>query len=135
MRRIMIAALLLGAAGGCSAVKDGQAAQTAVARFHAMLDAGQFDALYDGSAPEMKAITPKPRFVDLLSAVHRKLGTVRSATQQGWNVNYGTGGGTVTLTYQTIFSGGSATEQFVYRAGDAPALIGYNINSSDLIVK
>jgi hypothetical protein len=81
----------------------------------------------------MKAATPKASFVRFLDAVHRKLGAVKEAKSQGWGVNYNTSGGTVTLTYQTQFANGSGTEQFVYRTGSAPALLGYHINSTDLI--
>jgi hypothetical protein len=49
-------------------------------------------------------------------------------------VNYNNGFGSVTLNYQTQFASGSGTEQFVYRTGAAPALLGYRINSTDLVV-
>jgi hypothetical protein len=99
-----------------------------------LLDAGQSEAIYEASAPEMKASTPKAGFIRFLDAVHRKLGGVKEAKQVGWGVNYNTGGGTVTLNYQTRFASGSGTEQFVYRTGSAPSLLGYHISSTDLIV-
>jgi hypothetical protein len=130
--------LILGAAtallASCSAGKDEAAATQAVVQFHHQLDAGQFEAIYDASAPEMKTSTPKASFVRFMDAVHRKLGAVKEAKQQGWGVNYTNGVGTVTLSYQTQFASGSGTEQFVYRTGAAPSLVGYHINSTDLVV-
>jgi opacity protein-like surface antigen len=134
MRKLLIVAAATVLLAGCSAGKDAAAAEQAVTHFHQQLDAGQFDAIYDASAPELKAVTPKAAFLRLLDAIHRKLGAVKGATSQGWGVNYGTGGGTVTLNYQTQFARGSGTEQFVYRTGSAPTLLGYHINSTDLIV-
>lgn len=135
MGRLVPIALIVALTGGCSAVKDEGAAQQAVVRFHQMLDAGQFDAIYDGSAPKMKVAATKATFVQLMDAIHRKLGVVKEAKQQGWNVNYMNGVGTITLSYQTQFASGSGAEQFVYRTGDRPLLIGYNINSTDLMIK
>ncbi|HEX4737461.1 MAG TPA: hypothetical protein VH331_07860 [Allosphingosinicella sp.] len=127
---VLTAAVLV---AGCSAGKDEAAAAQAVVQFHHQLDAAQYEAIYDATTPEMKASTPKASFVRFLDAVHRKLGAVKDTKTQGWGVNYNTSGGTVTLTYQTQFANGSGTEQFVYRTGSAPALLGYHINSTDLI--
>jgi uncharacterized protein DUF4019 len=121
--------------GGCSAAKDEAGAEQAVGRFHQMLDAGRYAEMYDIAAPEMKSATPKASFVQLMETIHRKLGSVKRAKQQGWNVNYGTAGAIVRLSYQTDFAGGTGTEQFVFRAGPGPALVAYNINSTDLILK
>ena len=135
MRRLFPIALAAALTSGCSAGKDTAASQQAVARFHQRLDAGQYDAIYDNSGAELKAITPKPQFVALLAAIHGKLGAVQASKQVGWNVNYNNGVGTVALTYQTQFASGSGTEQFVYRTGEPPSLVGYHIESSDLMTK
>ncbi len=134
MRKFLIVGAATGLLAGCSAGKDEAAAEQAVTHFHQLLDAGQYESIYDASTPEMKASAPKPSFVRFLDAVHRKLGAVKQAKQVGWGVNYNTGGGTVTLNYETQFANGSGTEQFVYRTGSAPALLGYHINSTDLVV-
>ncbi|MEG3143429.1 hypothetical protein U1839_02070 [Sphingomonas sp. RT2P30] len=64
------------ALAGCSAGEDVPLANKAIDRFHAALNAGQFDPIYAGSAKDMKETTPQPRLVALLAAVHRKLGTL-----------------------------------------------------------
>jgi hypothetical protein len=75
-------------------------------------------------------------FVALLEAVHRKLGELKSADKQNWNINFHTSGTFVTLTYKTSYSEGDAAEQFVYRIdGGAASLAGYHINSNALILK
>ncbi len=69
-----------------------------------------------------------------LQFARRKLGTVKSATQSGSNVNMFNGVTSVVLTYKTDFEKGSAVETFTFIAsGDSAMLQGYNINSSALI--
>ena len=130
MRRLYSVVLAGALVAGCSAGKDTAAAQQAVVQFHQRLDAGQFDAVYDASGPELKAITSKPQFVQLLAGIHGGLGAVKSTRQTGWNVNYNNGSGTVTLTYETQFASGGGTEEFIYRAGARPLLAGYHIQST-----
>ena len=135
MRHIFPIALASALVCGCHAGEDTAAAQQGVQRFHQMLDAAQFDAIYDATGPELKAITPKPQFVALLEGIHTRLGAVQHSKQVGWNVNYNNGGGTIALTYQTQFTSGTGTEQFVYRTGQPALLIGYHIESADMFGK
>ncbi len=121
---------------GCSMSVDTALAEQAVPRFHEELDAGQFDAIYEASADELKQATTQREFVAFLDAVHRKLGNTKASDKTGWNVNYQTSGSFVTLAYKTTFDGGSAQEQFVFRLQDKAAiLVGYHVNSTALILK
>jgi Protein of unknown function (DUF4019) len=121
---------------GCSMSADSKLAEQAVPEFHRMLDAEQFEPIYDAAASELKGAITRKEFTELLSAVHRKLGATKSSDQQGWRVNYNTSGTFVTLTCQTHYTEGDATEQFVYRLqGDKALLAGYNINSLTLITR
>lgn len=120
---------------GCSAGEDVPLANKAIDRFHAALNAGQFDPIYVGAAKEMKDTTPQPRLVALLSAVHRKLGTFRSGSSVGWNDNVNPGGHFVTINYQASYEHGPAAESFVYRIEDGHAtLAGYHVNADALIL-
>ena len=120
---------------GCSASADTKIAEHAVDAFHKMLDAGQFEALYLGSAEDLQKATTQHDFVVLLGAIHKKLGNVKASTRQTWNVNYHTSGTFVTLVYSTTYVGGEAAEQFVYRMQDGKALLaGYHVNSNALLV-
>ena len=112
-------------------------AKQGVAQFHSQLDAEQYAALYASADPELHNITAQDDFTKLLAAVHSKLGDVKQSNLRTWNTNWSTGQGTiVTLTYDTTFSTGSGTEQFVWHISDKRALLyGYHINSADLIEK
>jgi len=135
MRKAIIASALGLLMAGCSSMKDVQASEQQVTRFHQMLDAGQFDAIYQASSSDMKNSDPADKFEAFLGAVHRKLGAVTATKLNGFNVNYTTGGSFATLNYGTTFAGGSATEQFVYRLGNGtPQLAGYHINSDALVL-
>lgn len=130
---LLIVALTL---AGCSAGNDTKLAAAGVAEFHRLLDAGEFDRIYADSSPDLKQAASRDDFVAILDAVHRKLGTTKSSSQQSWNINYNTSGRYITLTYATAYSDGEAAEQFVYRIQAEQALLaGYHINSNALIVK
>ena len=66
---------------------DSKLAEQAVPEFHRMLDAEQFETIFDNSATELQSAATRKDFLDLLMAVHRKLGVTKSWAQQGWGVN------------------------------------------------
>ena len=105
-------------------------------RFHQALDAAQFQVIYTDSADDLKNVSPAERFVSLLTAIHRKLGVMKSTQRQTWRVNYAASGTFITLSYATVYEGGAANEEFVYRISGAQArLAGYHINSEALVLK
>lgn len=119
----------------CSMPRDVGLAEAEIPSFHASLDAGDFESIYDASAEELKKAAEKHEFVNLLNAVHRKLGQVTRSEKQNWNIKYSTFGSFVTLVYDTTFSSGSGTELFVYKLNNGQArLVGYHINSNTLIM-
>jgi len=121
---------------GCGAKRDLASTDSAVARFHAQLDAGNFDQIYLDSGDAMKKATPQQKLVDLLSAIHRKLGNVKSASRQRFFINWGSSGKTIRVNYETQFDDDQAAEEFVFAmSGDDAQLIGYHINSNALITK
>ncbi len=121
---------------GCSVANDTPLAEAGVTEFHRKLDAGQFDAIYAGSAQELKASATQTEMNQLLSAIHRKLGNFVSGSSKGWNDSVTTNGHFLTLNYAAKFAGGPADETFVYRIdGGRAVLAGYHINSMALIVK
>lgn len=120
----------------CSIADDTTLAEGQVTLFHESLNSQQFETLYENGAKELKAAATKAEFVSLLSAVHRKLGTVSASNKVSWNVNYHTSGSFVTLGYETTFENGKGTEQFVYKLSDDKAvLVGYHITSNELFTK
>jgi len=111
-------------------------AEQGVTQFHARLDAGKFNDIYNSAAPEFKDAASEKEIETFLSAVHRKLGNSSPGAKQGWHVNYGTSGTIVTLSYKTKFGEGMADEQFVFRMeNDTASLIRYNVNSPVFVIK
>jgi len=121
------------ALAGCSIGQDVPLAEAEATNFHKLLDAGKFDAIWQGASADLTS-SPKANFEKLLDAVHRKLGAFKGAQQQGWNDQATTSGHFITLTYQSHYEKGDAAENFVYRIDGGKAhLAGYHINSDALI--
>jgi hypothetical protein len=134
LHKIVFAAAVVVLAG-CSIGADVPAAKNAAEKLHRQLDAGKFAEIYRGSSQEMKSAIPEAGLVQLLDAVHRKLGKFVSAPDPGWNDQLNTGGHFITLSYQSKYERGEATETIVFRIdGGAAKLAGYNIQSQALIV-
>jgi hypothetical protein len=137
MTRFLAAAMALALlACGCSMPADTSVAERAVPLFHADVEAGRFDEIYDKSDDELKKVATRKEFVDFLDAVHRKLGNTKTSEKTGWRMNYQMSGSFVTLAYATTFDAGSAHEVFVFRLdGQKAILVGYQINSMALVLK
>jgi hypothetical protein len=129
-------ALLAGASSGCGTTQDLGAAGDAVTTFHTRLDGEDYTTIYAQADPILRNTSSQKDFLDLMTAIHRKLGKVTSASRQGFFVNFTTSGTRVRLNYSTKFTGGDAEEEFVWaKNGNDFALIGYHINSMALITK
>ena len=115
---------------------DSKLAEQAVVQFHEMLDAEQFDAIYDTAAEDLKKVSTKEKFVAILQGVHKKLGMTKASDKQGWNFNYNTSGSYVTLSYATFYTEDKAEEQFAFRLeGDKALLAGYHVQSDAFVTK
>lgn len=135
MGRPLVALFTCVALAGCSAGSDVPAAEHGIVSFHADLNAGNFNKIYDGGGPELKSATSKERFLKILTAVHSRLGTYRSGKAVGWNDNLTTGGHFVSIRFQATYQKGSASEDFGYRMdGNRATLIGYHVNSDALLL-
>lgn len=121
---------------GCGLKEKFKDADAEVARFHSNLDAERYQAIWDTTAPQFRSMTRQADFQKILEAVHRKLGKVTGSKQVGWNANAGTGGSTVTVTMDTTFEKGPGGETFVYTKGadQQLKLVGYNINSQQMML-
>jgi hypothetical protein len=85
-----------------------------VAQFHSELDSGQYAAVYAACDEQFHEATTESDFVKILEAVHRKLGNVQQANLRNTGIAWFSGqGATVTLVYETKFTEGTGTEQFV----------------------
>lgn len=136
IRVLVLIAILAATMSGCAITVDKTAAEQAVAKFHAQLDAGHFDEIYDGTSADLRKMSSKQDLVALLESVHHRLGTTKSSTEQSWTVNYRGSGSFVTLKYKTVYSEGEVDEQFIYKMqGNTPSLAGYHFNSSAQVIK
>ena len=134
MRKLIVAAALGIAIGGCSAGQDkaiGKAASPGSTRCSTPAAITTFTPARRNEFRQAGSEQAATRF---LAMVHDRLGPVRRADQRGWRVNFATGGTMVSLSYSTEFASGRGTEDFVFRVrGGSPVLVGYHINSMDLI--
>jgi hypothetical protein len=120
--------------GGCSSGQDIAAAEGQISRFRQLMATQEFGRIYAEAAAELRKAATEQDMVNLLAAVDRKLGAVKGAEKNGWNVNFQTSGTFVTLGFKTQFERGSGVETFVYRVADGRALLAaYHINSNALI--
>ena len=134
--KLFFIATLLMTMASCSFAKGKGFAESAVAQFHNQYNSGQFHEIYSQADEEFKKSASEAKFVELLEALRRKLGTVKQSNQAGWHVNATPMGTMVTLGYEVEFSEGKGSEQFVFRvSGDKALLYGYNVNSPLLITK
>jgi hypothetical protein len=130
MKRHFVALMACANLAGCSTGSDVPAAERGIRAFHAELNAGKFEQIYDDSGPELKSMTSKDKFLKILTAVHSKLGAYRTGQALGWNDNVTTSGHFVSVRLKATYQKGSAEEAFGYRVdGDRTTLVGYHVNS------
>lgn len=120
-----------------SSTRSVELAKQSVELFHSQLDTEQYTTLYAASDDKLHQATSESDFVNLLGAIHRKLGYVQQSDLRNTGIAWFAGqGATVTLVYETKFSQGTGIEKFVWHIKDnSPLLYGYNINSNDLVTK
>jgi hypothetical protein len=137
MRKIWLFLPLIALAlSGCGNMKQGKsAADAAVVDFHQKFNSQQMNAILDSASPRFFQVTPKATMANILTAVHNKLGNNVSSTTQTVNTQIFNGVTTVTLVQDTTFQKGKGTETFNFQIdGGKACLLGYNINSPDLIM-
>jgi hypothetical protein len=118
--------------GACSInfIKGKDAAEKSVKKFHDQLNAGNFKEIYAGLADEFKNASSEEETLQLFEAVSRKLGKVKNAKLQSWNMQANTGGNFVLLAYETEFEHDKGEEKFTFlMKGDEARIAGYNVNS------
>ena len=124
-------------ASGCGGMfKDKKAAEQSVADFHKLCNEGKLTEIYSAGHSKFKSATTEKDFLELVGAVQRKLGKVTQTSNAGFNVRTYNFTTTVVLKQNTTFEHGTGTETFTFEMkGDKAILLGWNINSKDLILK
>lgn len=125
----IVAVAAMVALTGCSVEDDTKAARDAVTTFRQQFAASQYAAIYQASAADLKSTVTEAQFAEQLGKFHDGLGSLKSATETGWNADTN---GVVTLNFDSTFDNAKAKEDFIYRITDGKALLaGYNIKTVD----
>ena len=122
---------------GCTdTIKGKSVAEPKIAVFHDRFNAGQYEEIYSEAAEEFQKAAPKEKVLALFSAMDRKLGKVKASSTKTWKVNTFNLVTTVILVTDTQFEQGAGVETFTFRvSGDKATLLGYNINSTDMLIR
>jgi len=133
---VCLAVVLSLATVACGLFDSVDVAETQVEIFHSRFNSGQYHQIYLEFDETLRQGTTETYFGEFMGAVHRKLGNLEEATRGGFDVRWDGAGKWVTLRYQSRFTHGEAVEEFVWHINGGKAkLVGYNINSLDLITK
>jgi hypothetical protein len=130
--------LLLGSAllstAGCNASSSRQHAESAVDVFHRELNAGDFDAIWNGADDQFRQSVSRQSYDKFVGAVHRKLGRALRTSNQNWSLRSLNLKTSIVLVQHTEFEYGAGTETFTFSVrGESVKLIGYHIESTDLV--
>ena len=121
---------------GCSDMtKAKPAAEAAMTIFHERYNSELFGEIYNDSHSDFKNSSDFESFNEFIQAVYSKLGKVVSTENKGWNVKNLNLKTFVVIKQETILAEGAGIETFHYRIKENRAvLVGYNINSRDIII-
>ncbi len=134
-------ALLIGVLGltGCfGKFKEfQQQALTLDNAMHKKMAAGDLAGIYNDAAPRYRDAVTREKSDALFSTIARKLGAPLDCAQGNTKFFVGTGGTTLTSVCQTHFAKNAAgVETFTWiKSDDTFRLLGYHINSDDLIMR
>jgi hypothetical protein len=122
---------------GCSGMFKGKAAaEKAVGEIHQLYNDEKMLEIRAAADSKFKSATSEKDWLDLMSAMHRKLGKVTGTSNIGFNVRSFNLTTTVVLQQKSNFEQGTGNETFTFEmSGDRAVLVGYNIVSKELIVK
>jgi len=135
--RAMLLILVGGILAGCQGLTEGKASsEKAIAHFHELYNQGNLEQIWQEADSQFRNASPRANYDELLGAEQRKLGKVVSTSNSGWNVQSFNLVTNVSMTQDTIFEHGKGTEAFTFKMdGTKAVLVGYNIQSMDLITK
>lgn len=134
---ICLTILAAGLSSCRSSSKDITLAEQAVVQFHSQFGSEQFHTIYTAADEKFRQAGSESDMTTFFQAIHRKLGLPQEPRRLNAGIKWLAGQGTfVMLSYQTKFSEGSGIEHFTWHISDDRALlVGYNIDSKDLILK
>jgi hypothetical protein len=134
-KRVWALCSLLVTVCACSPSEKVERARRETGNLRVALYEARFDEIYNRADPHFRQTTSIEEWRQLAEAVVRKLGTVKSAEEVNWHLNFTPAGTIVALEYETQYANGRAYEVFTWRfSGGDPSLLGYNVNSQALIL-
>jgi hypothetical protein len=109
-------------------------AEPAVQAFHAKLNAGKYEEIYQEADAAFTGTGKHDELVKFLAAVHTKLGDAEVTNQVNMFVNATTSGTFIVTRYDTTFARGTAVETFTWtkKSGNLK-LYGYHVESNALV--
>lgn len=121
----------------CSDTINGKAiAAPKVEVFYEQLAKNDATAMFEASHPDFKKAITQEKWAQLVGAIHRKLGKNKTHTMTGWNTKTHNMTTRAVMVFQSEYEHGTATESFTYIVENGQAsLLGYQINSFDMLVK
>ena len=121
---------------GTGLIQGRQLSASGVQQFHALLNSGQHEQIYDGASDAFRSAGSKQELIKFFQTIHRKLGDAGSSTLNNVNVTAMPTETYITAVYRTTFTGGEAIETFTWlKSGQGVVLNGYNIQSMKLITE
>jgi hypothetical protein len=122
---------------GCGGFTKGKgASEKAIAHFHELYNQRKLDEIWQKADSKFRASSTKQKYDEFMGALQRKLGKIISSSNTGWNVKSFNLKTIVYMTQKTAFEHGQGVESFTFAMqGTNAVLVGYNIQSLDLITK
>ena len=115
----------------CSTFMKGKnLSEPAAKNFHDQLNAGKYTEIYAQADDAFKRVVPEKKWIEMCEKIQRKLGSFKSSKSTGIKTNTNNSGTFATITYDSEFTVGPATEEFMFRITDDKALLfNYELNS------
>ena len=107
------------------------------ADMHSAMARGDWKNIYSGADDGFRSETDEVKFDAFMNAVGKKLGVPTTSKQTSWRLNTTTSGVYLYSVCDTVFSkNAKGTETFVWRkSGDQFKLLGYHLNSDELVTR
>ncbi len=125
------AALLLAA---CNPIAVLDETGTEIEQFHADMQAGDMDALWDITHQQFRDATPRKQYEHIFALLGGALGEHESSERDTFNINTNNGVTTADVVMTSRFTNGEATETFHWiQEGTDWKLLGYFVESPLLL--
>jgi hypothetical protein len=129
-RRFLAAAFAALALAACNPGAQIEDARGQIDDFHAFYDAGNAKRFYKETGAAFRKVVTEEQLQGLMTFSLQRLGKVESTKQTGFNTGFNNGTTTTTITMQTRFERGEATETYVFTgSGKDMELLNWNVTS------